>query len=393
MIQLDHQDPLDLGDGEQRRTGDHPLHRLIVRAVILGLLRQPGIEVRITGRERSLPCSAEMRQVEYIPHTRPAGQFVMNQRCIRCIYRQHSRSVGTQAKIQIIIDDLVRLVELAETIEHLPPHQHARAGHRYRVALRQCQPEIIWVVGRGEAERVPPNPVVRQKHTGMLDFAVAIQQLRPHDCNLGPLGMFHQRIQPFVVRNLDIVVQEQQILAVRRRRGAVVEYRPVERIRDIDDLVGVLSQPGFHLWQRRGNVIDTDDFVVGIGSPGPQRFQAGLDVTVRGAGRDDDRHLSRRRQGTLHPPCAGNRRAQHCPRDPPPGQRRRQRRLFLQRIVQCGGRTLAQQLRHMMHPKRPLAAAQHQIVFAERPQISGSRARRGQQGGARGPGAPDVVRR
>ncbi len=58
-------------------------------------------------------------------------------------------------------------------------------------------------------------PLRGKEHAGVLHLAVGIQQLRTDDADLGPLRMFQQRIEPVGLDDLDVVVQEQQVLAGR----------------------------------------------------------------------------------------------------------------------------------------------------------------------------------
>ena len=60
-----------------------------------------------------------MREIEYVRQPFAAGRFVMHQRGVRRIYDEPAGLVGTQAEIQVIVDDRVRLVERAERLEQI----------------------------------------------------------------------------------------------------------------------------------------------------------------------------------------------------------------------------------------------------------------------------------
>ena len=245
----------------------------------------------------------------------------------------------------------------------LAPHQHAGAGHRDDIALRQRQAEIAGFVGRGEAERVARDAPRGEEHAGVLHLAVGIQQLRPDHRHLRPLHMFEQRVQPVRLHHLDVVVQEQQILARRRRHAAVVEMRPVERIRHRHDLVGVLLQPDLPRDLPVRNVVDADDLEVAIGGALAQRLDAGLDVAPRGAGRDDDRHHAGYRLRSPEAPGARCRAGQHLGRDAAPCRGARQRRRLQsphRRSAACRAGTAG--LAHGAPvPPAPRIAARHRI--------------------------------
>ena len=225
----------------------------------------------------------------------------------------------------------------------------------------------------------------------MLHLAVAIQKLWADRADFWPLRVFQHHIQPVFLDDLDVIIQKQQVVAVGRFGGAVVEDRPVERVRNSDHAVGVFGHPGFPSGVGVRNVVDDDDFVVRVGGLFPQCGDAGFDIAVRRAGRDNDRHLARTLQGPLQPPGAGDRRSQHASGHALPLHHAFQGGFFLRRIVQRGGCALAKQLRDVMHGACLLDATQHQIVFAIRPQAGGRHGRFRQHGRCRHPGPANVV--
>ena len=170
-----------------------------------------------------------------------------------------------QAEVQVVVDDLVGFLKTAERLKDTAPHQHAGAGHGDDIALRQRQAEIARLVGRGKAERVARDAPRGKEHARVLHLAAGIQQLRPHHRHLRPLRVLEQCVQPVRLGHLDIVVQEQQVLAGRGLHAAVVEMRPVERVRHRHDLVGVLLQPDLPRDLTVRNVVDADDLEVAIG--------------------------------------------------------------------------------------------------------------------------------
>ena len=313
--------------------GEYGLGRLVVRAVVVGVARQTRVEVGIAGGEQRAPPRLEVPQIEDILQPVAAGRLVVHQ---RGVWREHDQLPGAmraQAEVEVVVDDLVRFLEATERFVDAAPHQHAGAGHRNDIALCQGQAEVTRFVGRGEAERVARDATCRQEHTGVLHLAVGIQQLRPDHRHLRPLRMFQQRVQPIRLDHLDVVVQEQQILAGCRLDPAVVELRPVERLRHRHDPVGVLLQPDLPRDLTGGNVVDADDLEVAIRRAIPQRLDAGLDVAARGAGRDDDRHHPGRGRRSPQPPCAGRGAGQHLGRDAAPCRCARQGRGLDFRVI------------------------------------------------------------
>ena len=122
MVEFHDQDAPDVVRVEQRVPGMHQLHGFVVHPIVVGLTRQIRIEIRVPSGEPRLPMAFEMRQVVNILQPFPAGEFVVNQRGIRRVDRQQARLVGTQAKIEVVVDDLVRLIEPPETVENVAAH-------------------------------------------------------------------------------------------------------------------------------------------------------------------------------------------------------------------------------------------------------------------------------
>ena len=63
--------------------------------------------------------------------------------------------MGAETIVEVVVDNLMRLVESAQRVETLPPDQHASTGNRHHVALGACEPEIAGVVSGRQAKSVP----------------------------------------------------------------------------------------------------------------------------------------------------------------------------------------------------------------------------------------------
>ena len=298
-----------------------------------------------------------------------------------------------QTEVEVVVDDLVGFLETAERLKDTASHQHAGAGHRDDIALCQRQAEIARLVRRGKAERVARDAARGKEHAGVLHLAAGIQKLRPHDRHLRPLRVLEQCVQPVGLGHLDIVVQEQQVLAGRGLHAAVVEMRPVECVRHRHDLVGVLLQPDLPRDLTVRDVVDADDLEVAIGGMLAQGIDAGLDVASRGAGRDDDRHHAGCRLRSPQTPCARYRTVQHLGRDAAPCRGARQCRDLHLRIIDLLHAALAQQARHMVHLHRLLRASQHDIEFASPQHIAQRDAAPAEQRSRGKPRSADIVRR
>ena len=62
----------------------------------------------------------------------------------------------------------------------------------------------------------------------MLDRVVGVVELRAHRAYVGPLAVAEQFPQKVVGQHLNVVVEQQQVLALGKRRAEVVDGREVE---------------------------------------------------------------------------------------------------------------------------------------------------------------------
>ena len=282
-------------------TGPDGPDPLVVGTVIVGMARQMRVEERIARGEHAAPFPGEAGRVEILRHGFPAGEFMMDQRRARRVDRAQPGAMGAQAEIQVVVDDVVRLVETAQMVEHGAADEQAGAGDGDHLPPCQREAEIPRIVFRGIAEGVAADTVA-QKHAGVLDSAVGIQQAGARDG--GAVRHFLQQgVEPAGFDDLHIVVEEQQELPVGGVHGAVVETRPVERHWHVDDFIGVRADEGFPHRLPARDVIDADDLVILVRGQGAQAGQTGLDMAFRGTGRDDDRHLAGDGCGAPRVPC------------------------------------------------------------------------------------------
>ena len=264
VIDLHHQDPLDLIVMEQGVAGVYRLDWFVVGTVVVGVARQARTEIWITAGEYGLPTFLEMAKIEYVFQAITAGGFVMQQRCIRRVYDELAALVSAQAEVEIVVDDLVRFLEAAERLVDAAPHQHAGAGHCNDVALGQCKTEIARIIRWGETEGMARDAWRGKEHARVLHLVIGVEQLRTDHRHFRPIDMFQHDIEPIRLDHFDVVIQEQQVLAGGCFNADIVEMRPVEFVRHRHDLVGVLLQPELPGDLIVGNVIDADDLEISI---------------------------------------------------------------------------------------------------------------------------------
>src|SRR6516165_3078411 len=97
------------------------------------------------------PLPAERGVIIMLVGVPPAGALVMHKPRVRGKHTQQPATSGSQAVIQVVIDDVMRLVEPAQVTKGLTSGHQAGPGYRGDVALHQRQPEISGII-------VPPMP-------------------------------------------------------------------------------------------------------------------------------------------------------------------------------------------------------------------------------------------
>ena len=150
VIDLHHQDPLDVRVAEQRVPSEYRLYGFVVRTIIIRMARQAWAEIRIAGSEQRAPACFELVDIEHVRLTIAAGSLIVHQRGMWRVHNQLARPVRPQAEVQTVVDDFMRFLEAAECLIDTASHQHAGAGHRDDTALRQRQAKIAGGEGEGE---------------------------------------------------------------------------------------------------------------------------------------------------------------------------------------------------------------------------------------------------
>ena len=125
------------------------------------------------------------------------------------------------------------------------------------------------------------------QHARVLDRVVGVVELGAHRAYVGPLAVAEQLAQEVGRQHLNVVVEQQQVLALGEGRAEVVDGREVERALVVDDAaVGKAAGQCFVIGKRcrvGGVVLDDDDlkivvarvFCTGSSGSGPGR-QCGL---------------------------------------------------------------------------------------------------------------------
>lgn len=137
-----------------------------------------------------------------------------------------------QAEIDVVVGDgQVCFLETADGVEYVMPHGHAGArdgGHTARVVQHFPMP---WVVARRATQQMCGHRAWPQRHAGVLDRSIRIQQARTDHTDLRTQRQFHHLGQPIGVERFDIVVEQHKDFATRHPGRGVVHRGPVERTR------------------------------------------------------------------------------------------------------------------------------------------------------------------
>ena len=225
-------------------------------------------------------------------------------------------------------------------------------------------------------ERIGCDTIDADDDAGMLNASIPIQQLRTDGPHVGALRMLEHRRQPVGLNHLDVVVQEEQLLAARMPDAKVVQRRVVERLAPLVHLASRRKRGEIlHGVGVRALVVDDDDLVAIVIGAGPDALERGLEQCSLVARGDDDRHErplpSSRIASRNHAlPFA---RTRHCARPELP--RRRSASTSARALVAIGGmacqngigrrRTTSAVIQHLGHVRDSLGAlgqSKHEVV-------------------------------
>src|SRR5262245_2433086 len=156
--------------------------------------------------------------------------LVVEERRLRRVDDERTSLPDLEAEIDVVENDSQAFVEAANLVEDAAWHHHARAGNRAAVACEIGKAQVARRLSWPRSERIGGHAIDPDDHAGMLYTAIAIEQPRSHRANLWPLCVLEHRRQPVGMNDLDVVVQEEQLLAARMRDAEVVDRRVIERL-------------------------------------------------------------------------------------------------------------------------------------------------------------------
>ena len=188
-----------------------------------------------------------------------------------------------QAVIHIVIGHgELGFVQAARRAVQLRFGHQAGTRHGHIVLRGDKAVQIAHSLARVALVAVACTAVDAHNHARMLDGIIRVIELCAHSTHIRPLGIAQQLPQKIMAEYLDIVVQQQQMLALGKARTKVVDGRKVKRPHiGHHPAVGVTLRHGFVVGEcfLLFRVIFNDqDFKVIIACVGIQAFQAAVQI-------------------------------------------------------------------------------------------------------------------
>ena len=163
-------------------------------------------------------------------------RFVVVELRVWVIHDELSEGANLHAVVDVVEGNGELLGEAADRIEEAALREEAGCGDTGVVldALRTVHVAEIRVVGAYEGGT--GDATHAHDHAGVLDVFVRVQEACAADADVFALYVADHFIDGIRVDLLDVVVQEEQVLAVRELNTVVVDRRVVERAVPLHDL-------------------------------------------------------------------------------------------------------------------------------------------------------------
>ena len=224
-----------------------------------------------------------------------AHRLMMVQHYIIAHHMVKPKGRQVQAQVNVIVSDMQLLIHSADLPVMLRRDHQARAGHREAVIIQKIPAIIIDIpvvlplqdVGRP----VPPvdNPV-------MLDArGIRVEQLRPDGTGMRLHRLPRHPAQPVILRHLNIIIQEQNILSPRQPGPDVAHPREVKFhfLVMVTDTVFLRKARNLFPVLAAAAVINQDDLIIRIirmPPDGPYALRQDLHIVLGG---NDNAHQRR----------------------------------------------------------------------------------------------------
>lgn len=163
-------------------------------------------------------------------------RFVVVELRVWVIHNELSKGANLHAVVDVVEGDGELLGEAADLVEEAALREEAGCGDAGVVlnTLRTVHVAEIRVMGAHEGGT--GDATHAHDHAGVLDVFVRVQEARAADADVFALYVADHLIDGIRVDLLDVVVQEEEILAVRELNAVVVDRGVVERAVPLHDL-------------------------------------------------------------------------------------------------------------------------------------------------------------
>src|SRR5262249_55928724 len=162
-----------------------------------------------------------------------AAGFIM----IKLRVRRKDDPVSCAPKAQAVIDvveiDREGFAESADLVKHVTSSHHARAGYRRVVSRSDRRPGVARIVAWRLMKYVSRAPADAEDNARVLQATIRKIQLRADRANFRILRVLEHRRQPLGRDDLDVIVENQEVLALRVRDGEIQLVREVERLANL----------------------------------------------------------------------------------------------------------------------------------------------------------------
>ena len=164
------------------------------------------------------------------------SRFVVNQIRIRGPDDFVTTLRRAQAKVDVVESDAeVLLIEPIELVENGFAQNHARPGYGRTILLEEGAVEISGMAARNVRKRMTGHTAQAENHATVLESSVRIPKPRADRADSQSRRVTDHFREPAWIVDLGVVIQEHEDLALRLRRGAVVETAVVEGTGFIQD--------------------------------------------------------------------------------------------------------------------------------------------------------------
>ena len=189
-----------------------------------------------------------------------------------------ARVARTQAEVHIVVGNRELLIQAVQLVVNGGAHQQAGRCHGGKI-LHRGQPEHIPAAAALVVLVAVPGVAAQPRDdAGVLDRVVGIVEHCPAEADAGLTALAHHLGEPVAVDDLDVIVEQQQVLARRVPAAKIVDAAEVEAALVSHDPRAVIPLRQLFVVGRCGRVggivLNDDDLEILVGRFGVDAVQA-----------------------------------------------------------------------------------------------------------------------